>query len=142
VPVGQVSPPQHPKVVGHAPACAAGRQIAHESSPADIIAAATPSFNPSPLPCTHPPTHPPPQAGIELPPEAAARTRFHLHPSCLRFEPLPPDPLTGAPRVDVTVLVAFDMTKVPVPDSIISFLLKVRPGQGWLRIGGAERGLG
>jgi hypothetical protein len=87
-------------------------------------ALAPPPTAPSPSPPT-PPARPR-QAGIELPPEAAARTRFHLYPSCLRFQPLPPDPKTGAPRVDATVLVAFDMSKVPVPDSIISFLLKVR----------------
>jgi len=78
----------------------------------------------------------PTQAGLTLPPGAATRTRYKLFPSCIRFEPLGPDPVTGKPRLDVTCMCSLDMTGVP--DGIISFLLKVGGcGGGWVGHGGS-----
>ena len=41
------------------------------------------------------------------------------------FKPLLPDPVTGEPRADVTVLLALDGSDIAIPDAIISFVLKV-----------------
>ncbi|GBF98776.1 hypothetical protein Rsub_11358 [Raphidocelis subcapitata] len=63
--------------------------------------------------------------GIELDPDHHRRTRYRLSPSCVAFVPLPADPQSGAPRLDTTVVATLDARRVPVPDVIISFLLKI-----------------
>ncbi|KIY93688.1 hypothetical protein MNEG_14273 [Monoraphidium neglectum] len=61
---------------------------------------------------------------LDLVPGHEARKRYSLHPSCFRFEPLPPEYPGGPPRVDTTVIATLDSKKVPVNDTVISFLLK------------------
>lgn len=84
---------------------------------------------PTPLETTsqHPPTRPgrPTQAGLSWPKGASSRTRYHIHDSCMRFDPLPPDPVTGRPRMEASIIAVLDAKKVPVYDFVISFLLKV-----------------
>jgi hypothetical protein len=54
------------------------------------------------------------------------RKRYHLHSAAMLFTPLPPDPVTGKPGLDTIVVASLDARRVPIPDAIISFLLKVR----------------
>ena len=62
--------------------------------------------------------------GLSPPPGSAARSRLPLHDGCIRFAPLAPDPKTGAPRLDVTVLASLDVGSGAVGDGLISFALK------------------
>lgn len=64
-------------------------------------------------------------SAMELPPGSAARTRYRLHPGCMWFTPLAPDPATGNPRLDATVIITLDARRVLINDTLISFFLKV-----------------
>ncbi|KAI8467399.1 MAG: hypothetical protein J3K34DRAFT_430531 [Monoraphidium minutum] len=63
--------------------------------------------------------------GVSLPPGSEGRKRYRFTRGCFVYRPLPPHPVTGAPRTDTVVLVALDSKAVPISDRIMSFLLKV-----------------
>lgn len=66
------------------------------------------------------------QDAAQLDAGSAARKRYRLGPSAIRFTPLPPDPAApGRPRLEATVVATLDARAVPVPDAVISFLLRV-----------------
>jgi hypothetical protein len=62
--------------------------------------------------------HPPPPG-----PPPPKRDRMRTCPSCYRFEPLPPHPVTGAPRTHATVMMQLDAGHVMVPEVVLRFVL-------------------
>jgi len=65
---------------------------------------------------------PPAAPGAAAPP-AQKRDRMRTCPSCYRFEPLPPHPVTGAPRTHATVMMQIDAGSVQVPEMVLRFVL-------------------
>jgi len=53
------------------------------------------------------------------------RCRLHVDVGGFCFKPLLPNPVTGEPRTDVTVLFTLDGSNIAIPDAFISFGLKV-----------------